>query len=273
MCSSLVLYRQERKMATLQCYGENSFTFLFFQAISHDNRVREILLPNLLRFEDGEKFAEQVGVEEETDIWLFPNFGRKYGFGEPDALLLVDNLSFWFEVETRLDFQTGLPALKQSLLQLARFHFFHQALASGSKTRRVGVPHEAILGPTISDDWSVKQAVLKCKGHPVLQAIRERLKSSVPHYVLLYEGRPTGPGGDVNFNAAMFGALQQVSGELNVTFRSWADSTGEEIDRIPKMLPKDRCWYAYWNGDLDHRFNQSGVSDPLEAGGYVRIGG
>ena len=42
-----VRHRRERKMGTFQCYGENSFTFLFFQAIRHSDLVRTILLPSL----------------------------------------------------------------------------------------------------------------------------------------------------------------------------------------------------------------------------------
>jgi hypothetical protein len=268
---SQVRQRRERRMATFQCYGENSFTFLFFQAIRDGDLLQTILLPSLRQFGTGRAFSEQVGEEEEADIWLFPNFGRGYGFGEPDALLLIGERSFWFEVETWLDFQTGLPALKQSMLQLARFHFFQQALARRGKVRRVGARHRAIVGPTMSNDGTVKEAVLKIKGHPVLQKIRQRLARSTPHYVLLCQGEPRGPGGAGRFERAMGHALQQVSDELTATFRRWTASTGTPTSRIPTMPPAQRCWYAYWNGYLDRKFRARHLPNPLTGGGYVGI--
>ena len=81
-------------MATFQCYGENSFTFLLFQAIRDGDCVQKILLPNLRQFGTGQNFSESVGEKENPHIWLFPNFGKRYGFGEPDALLLVGKRSF-----------------------------------------------------------------------------------------------------------------------------------------------------------------------------------
>ncbi len=258
-------------MGTFQCYGENSFTFLFFHAIRHDDLVRTILLPSLRQFGTGRVFAEPVGEEEEADIWLFPNFGRTYGFGEPDALLLVGERSFWFEVETWLDFQTWLPALKHSLLQLARFHFFQQALARGGKVRQVRDRHRAIVGPTMSNDGTVKAAVLKIRSHPVLRKIRQRLARSVPHYVLLYQGEPRGPGGGRRFEKAMSNVLEEVCDGLTATFRRWAVSTGTPASRIPTMPPAERCWYAYWNGYLEDCFRARHLPNPLTVGGYVGI--
>jgi len=79
-----------------RCYGENSFTFLFFQAIHQYSLVRTVLLPSLMPFGSQRRFSEELVPDSEPDIWLFPNFGKTYGFGEPDALLLIGNHCFWF---------------------------------------------------------------------------------------------------------------------------------------------------------------------------------
>ncbi len=122
------------------CYGENSFTFLLFQALRRteifpQGRFRH-LLSQLLQFGNGNHFNLDISQIEEPEIWLFPNFGRRHGFGEPDALVLFGDYSFWFEVETAVNLRTGCPALERSLLQMARFHFFYQALKKGAEDQK-----------------------------------------------------------------------------------------------------------------------------------------
>src|SRR5438105_4625121 len=111
----------------LHCYGENSFTFLLFKALAVKNRFQEFLIPSLRPFGNQSSFPNVQG-NDDPDIWLFPNFGRRYGFGEPDALVLWEKHSFWFEVETWVHLGTARSAVENALLQLARFHFFHDAL-------------------------------------------------------------------------------------------------------------------------------------------------
>jgi hypothetical protein len=258
-------------MGTFRCYGENSFTFLFFQAVRHADRVQKILLPSLRQFGTGREFSEAAPEGAEPDIWLFPNFGRRYGFGEPDALLLLGGRCFWFEVETWVDLQTGRPALKKALLQLERFCFFQQALAKGAKVRGGRVPHRAILGPTVGNDGAVKQAALKVAGHPVLRKVRQRLATADPHYVLLCQGEPRGPGGDRRFEKALAEVLQEVSDELSATFRQWTTATGSPAGGIPTLLTASQCWYSYWNGYLERRFRAQEIPNPLAAGGYVGV--
>jgi hypothetical protein len=253
-----------------QCYGENSFTFLFFQAIRQHSLGRTMLLPNLKQFGSGRLFSEELDADTEPDIWLFPNFGRTYGFGEPDALLLMGNLCFWFEVETWIDLGTDPTGLSNSLLQLSRFHFLHLALARSTSLRTKGGRHRAIMGLTISNDRTVKQAVLKVKGHPVLQKIRKRFSDMTAHYVLLTHRMPTGLTGQ-RFEQAMEAALGISNDSLGFVFHNWAASTGTPVSQLPELPSKDRCWYAYWSGHIDHQFRKLGLPDPLVAGGYLGI--
>lgn len=258
-------------MGTFRSYGENTFTFLFFSAVHEGDLVQKVLLPSLRQFATGHQFEEPLPVGAEADVWLFPNFGRRYGFGEPDALLLLGKWSFWFEVETWVDVQTRRPALKKSLLQLARFHYFWQALSRGGRVRRSGVHHRAIVGPTVSNDGTVKEAVLKVKGHPVLQSIRKRLAESLPYYVLLTQGKPRGLGGTGRFEGSLGDVLREVGDELEVTLRNWAAATGVDRSHIPERLRPEQCWYSYWNGHLRDRLAATGVPDPLITGGYVGV--
>ena len=132
----------------LHCYGENSFTFLLFKALSVEGRFQQFLLEGLQPFERQQNpFKDMDNIE--PHIWLFPNFGRRYGFGEPDALVLWGDHSFWFEVETCVHLANARPAMKDSLLQLARFHFFREALEN-VKERPGPPPHLAICGLTVS---------------------------------------------------------------------------------------------------------------------------
>jgi len=259
---------REAEDGMFRCCGENAFTFLFFQAISRGNLVRPILLPSLRQFGTGHRLSEPVRNEEEPDVWLFPNFGRKRGFGEPDALVLVGERSFWFEVETRLDIQFRLTAAKQSLLQLARFHFFQEALTRGPKVRLAGIRHRAIVGPTIGNNRRVKDAVLKIKNHPVLQKICSRLAKSTPHYVLCSQREPRGRGAAERFEVAMQRILQDVVVELSGTFEQWGAETGSDIPSMP--LP-ERFWYTYWNGQMEQRFSERQIPNPLAVAGYVGI--
>jgi hypothetical protein len=70
----------------LHYYGENSATFLIFQALCRDGKIKK-LLGTLQAAGDGHKIDEKLFDHEDVDVWLFPNFGKRHGFGEPDALV------------------------------------------------------------------------------------------------------------------------------------------------------------------------------------------
>lgn len=258
-------------MGSFRAYGENAFTFLFFQAAHRHRLIRHVLLPSLQPFQAGTELSVPADAEEDGDLWLFPNFGRKYGFGEPDALLLIDDRSFWFEVETRVQLRGGHSALQHALLQLARFHYFHDALQHGSTVRVAPIRHRVLTGLTIGDRRTVKQAMLNVKGHPVLQKIRSRLARSTPHYVLLTQRKPRGLGGRHDFAGALADALRCSNASIATAFTHWAALAGIPAAEVPVPLPVASCWYTYWSGHLDAAFRAVSVPDPLTAGGYVAI--
>ncbi len=84
----------------LYAYGENGFTFLLFQKILGSNELFKSLLSNLKRFSDGaifgtlnkDAFNSNLPTKD-FEIWLFPNFGKGSGFGEPDVIALWANIA------------------------------------------------------------------------------------------------------------------------------------------------------------------------------------
>lgn len=241
----------------LYCYGENSFTFLAFQALHSRGELRRTLIPNLKQMGTGRLFREAVGEGEQDELWLFPNFGKMYGFGEPDALLLIGHHSFWFEVETCIDLGRNIPGTEASLLQLLRFHYLHDALKRGAKPHRIGsaARHLRIIGPTVSNSGRCKLAGLRVKGHPVLQKIRQRLAQSRPHFVLMAQSKAKGAGGGERFAVALGKLLEQSIHCATSRLVAWSDSTGVSRAELPAVPQRSAFWYVYWEGDLKSKLS------------------
>lgn len=227
-------------MANIQMYGENGATFLLFQSLAlRPDGIRDILLSNLKRFSNGRPAGDLFKkiTNKDIEVWLFPNFGKSRGFGEPDVLILADEHVFWVEVETESDFQYGLPSLQKSLVQLWRFKLFQDALKEGRKKTKKSW---RILGKTLTDEREMREANVMLKGHGALQTLYTRLNKAglagKDNYVLftISEPRGTGNGGD-----AYQVALARQTRQLCEGYRN-------EI----KPLPVEKCWYAYWRGDL-----------------------
>lgn len=254
---------------SLHFYGENGFTVLLFQALQRTGLVTNVLLRNLKQFRSGRRFFHDLPAVEEPAIWLFPNFGKAHGFGEPDALVLLGLYSFWFEVETSVNVQRRRSALDGSLIQLLRYHYCHEAMARGAQTRGEAVPPElAIAGLTVNDKRLAKAAILRIEGHPVLQVIGTRLANSIPHYVLLTQRKPRGSGNYKRDLADAFDAQKQIC------HKSLAQM--ELVSRrlhllVPQLAPVERCWYAYWNGFLAKEWRAQGQQEELSDWGYVGI--
>jgi hypothetical protein len=200
---------------------------------------------HLKRFGSGKKGSWQ-GLED-LEIWLFPNFGKQYGFGEPDVLLLAGKFAFWFEVEMTIDCQGALPALRRSLVQLWRFRLLQDALGRPPVVVKGG---KRIVGRTLSDAREVRDAALCLRGHGVLQKALKRLRTSEGHYVLFTYHKPKGHGGH---NPAYARALERERALL--------------VDGYPDLplLPRESSWYAYWNGDLADKFSVDRAV-PLDVG-------
>ena len=248
-------------MTQMKLYGENAFTFLFFDKINGDKGALKTLLENLKRFDKPKstflKTVEQ-NLNYEAEIWLFPSFGKRSGFGEPDALLLVDTHVFWFEVETKFDLGPHPNKSKAigSLRQLYRFHCAALAFAKGPRRENGRL---VIKGPTITNEDRLKSGRLALRGHEAVAKLGDQLRAACKlgksHYVLLSDHQPSG-------GADGFHRTLKMSAATN--FNKW--------DRILKWpstderLKLERCWYTYWRGDLKRFFKK----DDFLAG-YVPI--
>ena len=131
-------------MTTLYGYGENSFTFMLFASLCEGDRVRNILLKNLRGFINRKLFPLRTLSTIDPEVYLFPNFGKSDGFGEPDALIIVGKHTFWVEVETSVAFRGGFSKLKQSLRQLFRFHLLASAIGRGASVRKDVSPRHGL---------------------------------------------------------------------------------------------------------------------------------
>ena len=246
----------------LRMYGENAATFLIFHALTAcNNAVQEVLLKRLKRFGSGR--TKKWPAAQNIQVWLFPNFGKAHGFGEPDAVILADENVFWVEVETSVDFQTGKTSSKHSLLQLWRFHLLQQALSQGVKEDRGA---RRILGETIKGSDDSRKASVRVGGHGMLKDkdVRDALisagKEGSDHYVLLTVDKPKGEGAK---GQSYPKTLERKTLEL-----------GKEYPGHLSQLPVDRSWYAYWKGDLAPAFEKLCGSQLLLDGidsKYVRI--
>jgi hypothetical protein len=240
----------------LRVYGENAATFLIFQALALCPEGVTLLLTNLKRFDSGK--TKEWDTPSNAQVWLFPSFGKRHGFGEPDALILVDDQVFWIEVETTINCQTGLPALRRALVQLWRFRLFQQALAAGSQIERGA---RRISGQTLTDSRVVRRASVRIAGHGVLQQIRDQLAAAgtrdTDHYVLFTADQPAGEGSGWLSYAQV---LERERKQLSIGYQ-------EDLAR----LPDNRCWYAYWKGDLESKFNDRPDSRLMLDETYVRI--
>ncbi|HMO83320.1 MAG TPA: hypothetical protein PKC18_00215 [Lacipirellulaceae bacterium] len=247
------------KQDIFKCYGENGATFLLFQLLATiEGGIADLLLPRLKAFGAG-KPRKDWGAVEDVEVWLFPNFGKGVGFGEPDVLVLAGGHAIWVEVETMIDSKRAMPSLQQSLVQLYRFHLLQKAIEQGGKTLK-GARY--LTGKTLSNSRAVRDAFLRLKGHGVIKHVRRRVaaagKASQDHYALFTVNKPKGEG---------------LSG------RPYARVLSEEAKRIVAAsassdiprLPIERCYYAYWKGDLEPEYHRASATSFTFDDHYVRI--
>ena len=227
-----------------RAYGENGFTFLFFQKLFETEQIVRPFLNNLKQFSTGKKLEEihkdassEAQNGDQPEVWLFPNFGKSAGFGEPDAIILYGKFSFWIEVETQFNLKKKETEAKKALRQLLRFHYFNQALANGKQKPEDtnGESYWVIKGPTISGKGTVKDGRLRVKGHKVLKELLGRLiesaKNKNDHYILLSIGK------------------MELKGKLNEIFNGCIMGITDE--KLINLKPcSDRFWYQYYEGVL-----------------------
>ena len=253
-----------RGKTLLRMYGENAATFLIFHALtSCNNAVQEVLLKRLKRFGNGG--TKKWPAAQNIQVWLFPNFGKAQGFGEPDAVILADDNVFWIEVETTADFQSGTTSSKHSLLQLWRFNLLQQALSKGVKEDRGA---RRIMGETIQFKEKKivsRKASVRVGGHGMLKEkeVKTTLvnagKKTSDNYVLLTVDKPR---------------RSEDSQSYSKTLESKTLEMGSDCPEQLSRLPIERCWYAYWKGDLAPAFEKLCGSQLMLNGidsKYVRI--
>lgn len=236
-----------------RAYGENAATFLIFQALANcPHALDQVFVKNLKRFGTGRAFKRCMpgpSIDSATEVWLFPSFGKRYGFGEPDAVILIGEYVFWVEVETGLNHRTGQAQFRSSLLQLQRFWNLQRAIVEGARNSKGS---RRFVGTIQGDSERTRVAQLKLAGHGVLKKIWRRLQAAGrgnnDHYVLFTIDKPRGKG----------------SGES-----SYARMLSREVASVGK-LPAERCWYAYWKGDIERKAQVGGVMLKLDEE-YVRI--
>lgn len=84
-------------------HGENSVTYQLFNEIG---RYKLSLLLN--KYTDWIKEFE-IKEGDIKEVHLFPSFGKRYGYGEPDVLILASKMVIYVEVEMCNLERKGLP--------------------------------------------------------------------------------------------------------------------------------------------------------------------
>jgi len=84
-------------------HGENSITYQLFNEM--DRHKLFLLLQNNTDWIQEFKLKE----EDIEEVHLFPSFGKRYGYGEPDVLILASNMVIYVEVELCNLQKRGLP--------------------------------------------------------------------------------------------------------------------------------------------------------------------
>ena len=73
-------------------HGENSITYTMFTHFDEHQLARLV--------ENAEWIHRPKLKRDEIEaVHLFPSFGRKYGYGEPDAIIIASELVLYVEVE------------------------------------------------------------------------------------------------------------------------------------------------------------------------------
>lgn len=208
-------------------------------------------------------------MTEEPDVWLFPNFGKKDGFGEPDAVVLAGGHSFWYEVETNFDLIKKKSKARNSIRQLLRFYYLNRILATGKTTRNIGKDHWAWMGYTIRDSGELKFGKLRAARHGVLSRFEKRFQDAArnnrDHYVILSDRKMKGISKKQGRRTALHSLFMDIADQSHQHFENATDI--ENILRTPTKPCSTRFWYQYYEGDLSSK----GVNIEQDALKYTRV--
>jgi len=112
----------------LTLHGENGITFSLFTELDDSTKIHNFL--------DNVKWnvKPKLPVVKDFQVHLFPGFGKKYGAGEPDAIIIYGEYIFFVEVETG-SVNKKLP--KNFFKQLDSFHSLGKDIVSSTQKKIV----------------------------------------------------------------------------------------------------------------------------------------
>lgn len=242
----------------LHCYGENSFTFLLFQELNQSPELVKRFISNLKSFKNGNKFILEKTdktTEEEPQIWLFPNFGTRYGFGEPDAIVLYAGHTFWIEVETNFNLRNRSDEAKTAIKQLLRFFYLNQAISFGKTRNKESDNHLSWVGLSIDGNDNIKRAHFKAANQSVLgkysKEFQEAIHAHRDHYVLLSDKKMIEITKEENDKTALQSLFETTSNNWQALFEG-STELSETFD-TPNAPTIDRFWYQYYESDLKNK--------------------
>ena len=91
--TSIQMSTKNRNDLEIIGHGENSITYQLFNLL---DRHKLFLL-----LQRNTKWIKPIKIKEEDieEVHLFPGFGKGYGYGEPDVIILANDVVIYVEVE------------------------------------------------------------------------------------------------------------------------------------------------------------------------------
>jgi len=119
----------------LTLHGENGITFSLFAELDSATKIHNFL--KNVKWNDKPKLPVATSIDQsDFQVHLFPSFGKRYGAGEPDAIIIYNNLIFFIEVETKSVDKLSHHFFKQ----LNNFNSIGEYIISSSQKKVVGKP-------------------------------------------------------------------------------------------------------------------------------------
>lgn len=132
-------------------HGENGITFALFGMIGKKQLSR--LLANASWSDAGVIHSYRIKPEQIQFVHLFPNFGKRWGYGEPDVIIITDKLVIYVELElSDLSKHQWSSTYKE---QIKKFILLGEDL----KNSKMRLLVKKFIGPTSGFSFEGKQAL------------------------------------------------------------------------------------------------------------------
>lgn len=241
-----------RKFVSL---GEAGFTFEYFKRLAESEKSGARFLQGI-RFSG--KCVRPFAGDRVRDIYLFPNFGRCSGLGQPDAVVFTaSERVLLIAVEAEIDPRRWDDLIEQlirggagpadgdrladlvdqyqatPLYQMERFHMIGAGTILCERGNRD--PWKRYCGVLpFSDQFALLPIVRHCllRRRAVLQGLIRRIRAAREFYVVLFSIR----GKPLSGIGHMYSALGKIAAASASYRRKW--SGGEIRYRIPPALPR-----------------------------------